>query len=175
MKTFQILQYKNRKGETVELGHPEEKLLPLETRLLGHEEPLEFQIERLNPNLFVGHAQVGAVQITKTMEIDAEKYLINFKVVATGHDDRFIGLSTALTEEVEPIPTGTLLHPQYQKQEFYVDSVQTHDRIVFGKEDAQKSWSQVKLASVGSQYFTQAIVDKSPIMPEAKASLEARG
>ena len=29
------------------------------------------------------------------------------------------------------------------------------------------------MASVGSQYFTQAVVDKSSIMPEAKAQVES--
>lgn len=175
MRTFQILKYKTRSGDTVELGHPEDNLLPLETRLLGHTEPLEFQIEKVNSNLFIGRAQVGNVHITKTMEVIPDKYVLEFKILATGIDEHFTGLTTALTEEVEAVNTLSLLHPQQQKQEFFIDTAESKDRVVFSKDDMQKSWSKVRVASVGSQFFTQAVLDKSTIMPDAKAHLNHAG
>ncbi len=175
IKTFRILKYKSRSGEVVELGHPEENMLPLETRLLGRSEGLQFQVEQVNPTLFVGRATIGNIHVTKTMEVIPDKYLLNFKVVAEGADDMFVGLTTAMTEEVEPVASGNLLQPQFAKQEFYIDYADTKDRIAFGKDDVQKSWSRVKVASVGSQFFTQAIVDKSSIMPDAKAQLNHQG
>ncbi len=58
--------------------------------------------------------------------------------------------------------------PQYQNQEFFVESSDNKDRVVFGKEDDKKNWIGVKIASLGSQYFTQAILDRSNIIPEAR-------
>jgi YidC/Oxa1 family membrane protein insertase len=175
VRTFQILQYKNRKGETVELGHPEENLLPLETRLLDSKEALDFQIAQSAPNVFVGKAQVGGVTITKTMEINPGKYTIEYKVAAVGTDEKFRGLTTALTEEIEPVPSGRLLHPQFEKQEFYIDTGDSKDRVMIAKDDVEKSWSKVKLASVGSQYFTQAVLDKSSVMPDAHGRVNHAG
>jgi YidC/Oxa1 family membrane protein insertase len=175
IKTFRILNYKDRKGDIVELGHPEEKLLSMETGLIGRPESLDFQMEQLNPNLFVGRAQLGDVHVTKTMEVIPEKYLLNFKLEVKGSDPRFIGITTALTEDVEAKPSGEHFLPQYQKQEFYVDYGDTKERVVFAKDDVQKSWSRVRLASVGSQYFTQVVLDKSSIMPDGRAQLNHAG
>ncbi|NJL23941.1 MAG: membrane protein insertase YidC [Calothrix sp. SM1_5_4] len=110
------------------------------------------------------------------MEIVPEKYLINVRVATSGRDDRFVGLTTVLTEEVEEYPSGNFLMPQFEKQEFYVQTTETTERVTITKEDLQqKSWNKVQLASVGSQYFTQALLDKSPVMPEAKADVSHKG
>jgi len=172
VKGFQILRYKTHAGQIVEIGHPEEKFAPLETRLLGRPEPIDFKIETINPNLFVGRAQIGSLQITKTMEVHPEKYLIDYKVVASGSDDRFVGLTTVLTDEVEPIVSHNFLMPQFQKQEFYIRSSETNDRVVFENKNIDKNWGGVRVASLGSQYFTQAILDNSAILPEAKGHLD---
>lgn len=170
LKSIKILKYKDRKGETVEVGKGSKNFLPLETRLKGHQEALNFEIKQVNPNLFVGHARAGGMTITKTMEIDPDKYLIKFKVTASGSDEHFVGLATALSEEVEP-KAGGMMRSYYDVQEFFVETTKTHDRVTFGKSDETKTWDGVKLASIGSQYFTQALMDNSPVIPEAKAQL----
>src|SRR5262249_37568373 len=127
---------------------------------------------KLNDTTYVGRAQVGGVQVTKTMQIDPEKYLFNYKINATGSDAKFTGLTTTLIEDVEPESQLSALNPRHQMQEFYVDGDQGHDRVHFAKDDVKKNWSKVRLASVGSQYFTQTILDKSDILPEASARLK---
>lgn len=64
--------------------------------------------------------------------------------------------------------------PQFAHQEFFIEG-ESRERTAFKAEDLQKKWSKVKVASVGSQYFTQAIVDKSPVMPEVEAHLNHKG
>ena len=171
VKGFKILHYKDREGQTVVLGQIGDQAQALETRLLGHPEPLDFKVEKINPNLFVGHAHSGGMQITKTMDIDPDKYMLTFKVVASGTDEKFLGLTTSLVEELEPAAKKTFLMPQFQKQEFFIETTDSKDRVVFAKEDQQKSWLGVKIASLGSQYFTQAILDRSNIIPEARGLL----
>ena len=170
LKDVLVRQYKDRAGHPISLGHPDQTSLPLETRLTGHAEPLDFEIRKLNDNLFVGRAKNGAMEITKTVEVVPETYLFKAKISTKGAEDGFIGLTTVLAEEVEPVASGSFLLPQFEKQEFYVETPDSHERDAFKKdEDVQKSWSQVKMASVGSQYFTQAVLDKSAIIPEGKA------
>jgi len=170
IKAVQVLKYKTRSGQTVELGHGD-GLLAFETRIIGHHEPLDFHIEQSSPNVFVGYAQVGRARIAKTVKIDPEKYVLDYQVVAEGADENFPGLTTALTEDIEPESALSVLNPRRQKQEFFINTAEKKDRTLFGKDDVQKTFSNVRVASVGSQYFTQAIVDHSAIMPEAKADL----
>lgn len=171
LKNLAILKYKDRKGEQVKLAHAADNILPLETRLLGRPEALDFNIEKVNDNLFVGRAKVGGLTVTKTLEIDPAKYLFQFKVAASGSDPRFVGLTTALTEEVSAPGGGSFFMPQVEFQEWFVETAESNSRLHLGTADENHSWSKVKLASIGSQYFTQALIDKSPVMPEAKAQV----
>ncbi len=175
LKNFLVRKYKDRAGEFIKLGYPSGNTLPLETELMGRQAPLDFDVRKVNENLFVGRAKVGAMEITKTMEISPDNYVIKFKISTSGRDDRFIGLTTVLSEEVAEHTGGNFLMPQFEKQEFYIDTADSHDRLVFKKEDLEKSWSKVRVASVGSQYFTQSVLDKSPIMPDVKAKLNHAG
>lgn len=172
LKSIKLNKYKDRKGDVVDFGQPDTQTLSLETRLLGRQEPLHFSIEKINDTHFVGRASVGTLQIAKTMEIDPDKYLIQYKINVTGEDERFIGLTTSLTEEVHPFGESSFLMPLFEKQEFYLNTAETDERLIIDKEDKQASWSKVKLATLGSQYFTQAIMDRSAIMPEAKGSVD---
>lgn len=172
LRNVVLKHYVDRKGEPVELGHPEPNALALETRLLGHAEVLDFKMERINPNMFVGRAKIGAMELTKSLEIDPDNYSLRYRISTKGNDDRFVGVTTFLTEEVMPQASGNFLMPQFAKQEFFVESGETRERVVFGKENLQKSWSKSRVAAVGSQYFTQAILDRSDIIPEAKAKLD---
>jgi YidC/Oxa1 family membrane protein insertase len=175
LKNFMVRKYKDRTGQTIDLGHPGTGTLALETRLMGSVEALDFKIEKVSDNIYVGRARLEDLEITKTMEVMPGTYVLKFKVATRGFADRFIGLSTMLGEEVEEVPSGSFLIPQFAHQEFFVDAADGRERVYFAKEDIQKNWNKVKVAAVGSQYFTQAIVDSSPVMPEAKASLNHVG
>ncbi len=172
LKNIKLNKYKDRKGDVVDFGQPDTQTLSLETRLLGRPEALNFNIEKINDTHFVGRASVGSLQIAKTMEVDPDKYLIQYKVNVTGDDDRFVGLTTSLTEEVHPFGESSFIMPLFEKQEFYLHTAETDERLIIDEEDNQSSWSKVKLATLGSQYFTQAILDRSAIMPEAKGSVD---
>ncbi len=169
LKNFLVRKYKDRAGETIGLGHPIEGHLALETRLIGASRPLDFKIEKLSDHVFVGRARIDGLEITKTLEIIPGSYVLKYKIGTRGEADRFIGLSTIIGEEVHEIESGNILLPQFARQEFYVDTSETHERVHIDKNDLSKAWKNVKVAAVGSQYFTQAVVDNSPIMPEAKA------
>lgn len=168
VKGFRILKYTTHEDKVIEIGHPEEKMLPLETRLMGRLEQLDFKIETVNPNMFIGRAQVGDLRVIKTMEIHPEKYLIDVKVTASGNDNRFVGLTTTLVDEVAQDTKSHFLMPQFQKQEFYIRTGDKDERTVFGDKNLDSVWTGVRIAGLGSQYFTQAIIDESGVIPEAK-------
>lgn len=175
LKNYHVKKYKDRAGQPVHLGHSGASTLPLETRLLGHQEPLDFEIQKINDNMYVGRARVGALEVTKQVEINTEKYTFLTKVSTSGTDDSFIGLTTVLSEDVDPPPKSSFFLPQFAHQEFYVNYEDTNERYVFPEKDEQKSWNKVRLASVGAQYFTQALLDKSNILAEAKGTVAHDG
>lgn len=175
LKNLMIRKYKDRAGQTIELGLPGTNISALETRLMGSTEALDFKVEKVSDTMYVGRARLGELEITKTMEVVPETYVLKFKIATKGSAERFIGLSTVLGEKVHEVTGGSFLMPQFAFQEFYIEAADENERVYFAEEDVQKSWNKVKVAAVGSQYFTQAIVDNSPVMPEAKGQLRYMG
>lgn len=166
LKNFSLKEFKDRKNQQIQYG----PINLLETRLNGNPNPIWFNIEKVNEHQFVGTARIGQMRITKTMELDPKSYAIKYKVGVTHPDDRFIGLSTLMPESIHEIQERSLFnHAEYE--EFYV-SADSHERTIFTKEDFDKTWANARTAAIGSVYFTQALVDKSQVMPEAKASLK---
>jgi len=173
LANLQLLKYHDRQNQIVQFGVQEGKTLPYETRLLGRKEALHFAIERVNDQTFVGHAQVGSLRVTKFMEVDPVRYTIQYRVAVSGQDDRFVGLSTALVDTLDPVQSSSFLMPHFEQQQFFVNGVENKERVTLGHENLQKSWPRVHVASLGSQYFAQAIVDQSAIIPEGKGDLNA--
>lgn len=173
IKNLKLLQYTNRKGETVEFSQSKPPL-SFETRLKGASEPLDFAIEKVSDNVWVGQAKVGGLTVKKTIEINPAKYSFDVKIATQGQDSKFIGLSTYLSDEVEPQKGGSFLNrSQYDRQEAFVDTVSSHNNhIYFTADVVDKSWTEGRVISLGSPYFTQAIVDRSPVMPEVKMLIQ---
>jgi YidC/Oxa1 family membrane protein insertase len=174
-KRLKLLKYTNRKGNAVEFSELKPPL-SFETRFLGATEPIDFEIVKVNENLFVGHAKVGLLDVTKTVEVDSEKYAFDVKVVVTGQDPKFVGLATFLADEIEAHkPAGFLSGGggQYDQQEAYIDTDSTHNKhIKFGTDLIDQAWANGRVISIGSPYFTSAFVDHSPVQPEFKLHVD---
>lgn len=89
LKNVVLRKYKDRAGESIELGHPHEDSLAMETRLTGVNEHLDFDVRKVNDNMFVGRARFGAMEITKTLEIVPNSYVMNYKIATKGEEPRF--------------------------------------------------------------------------------------
>lgn len=172
VKNVLIRKFKDRKGNTVELGQSLDGEASLVTALRGQPAALDFVIEQSSPGIYVGRARMGGMEIVKTMEIAPDKYLIRTKLSSSGNETRFVGVSTQLRETVKEIEGGHFFTPNTTYQEFFVETSETDSRHVFAKEDFKEEFSKVHVASIGSAFFTQAVVDRSNIMPKAKLNLD---
>lgn len=169
LKNYELKNFKDREGKVVSFG-PEGLL---ETRLLGRPEPLVFKIDRVNEAQLVGRARIGSMEIVKTIEINTGSYSLRYKVSVNNPDDRFIGLTTVLPDEATSPPKGGLSFLSHADiEEMFILNKDSEERVHFGSDDVEKSWTNVQVASIGSQYFTQAVVDKSDVMPEVKGTLK---
>ena len=71
-----------------------------------------------------------------------------------------------------PKQEGGFLLPSFDHQEFFVMSNGKEERWVIDptEPDSTKSWPKTNVLSLGSQYFVSAIVDRSGVIPDFKAS-----
>ena len=163
--SFTINDHYDRSGEPYSFQSSDDFRI-LETRLLGRASSLNFEVQKIGPGAFVGTASVGQMQIKKAIEIDPTTYLIKTKVEVQNADASFIGTETALELKLEDIQTSSFL-PTFERQEFFSDGSEGEERVLIDtSESLKESVSNIKVASVGTQYFAQSVVAKSKIAPE---------
>lgn len=168
LKDVTLKNYTDRDGDLIRFPEVSDRL-PFETHLTGHPEPLDFSIDRVGENHFVGTAEYGNLRITKILEIDPKKYILNTKVNVTGSGTAFLGLTSYLTIPIEPQPESSFLLPQFAKQEFFVVSAGSEERVhITAEEPVEVNFPKVAVAAVGDQYFSQSMVDRSDIIPDVK-------
>lgn len=171
VRDLQLKQYKNREGEPVHFG-PLSGFLPFETNLLNRRTPLFFNVEKVEDSLYIGRAKSAGLQIIKTMRIDAARYSIETTVEVRGDEDEFQGITTYLADQIHRNQSSNFLLPQFDHQEFFATSAGSHERwMIIQDEDMTHSLAKVNVAALGSQYFSQAIVDRSSILPELKVAV----
>lgn len=139
---------------------------PFETRLIGQENKLNFLLERVNNETFLGRAQWGQLTITKLIEVNSEDYTIKTKVGVEGKGTPFLGLRTLLVDRLIGARAGSFLLPQFEKQEFFAVSAESESREVIENARVENSHKGVSVAAIGDQYFAQAIVDRSQVIPD---------
>ena len=173
VSNLKLLQYKNRKGDAVEFSRPQPPL-SFETRLIGSRDSLDFAVEKISDRVWVGHAQVGALNITKTIEVDPAKYAFDVKINVQGQDPAFIGLMTSLSDVVEAQSGGNFLtRSQFDRPEAFIDTTTSHNNhLYFSSDPVDQGWSNGHVVSLGSSFFTQAIVDHSPVLPDVKLHVD---
>lgn len=172
IRDLQLKKYTDREGKPVHLGTMD-GFLPFETNLLNRRAPLFFNVEKAEENMYIGRASVSGLQILKTMRIDPARYIVETTVEVRGSQDDFQGVTTYLADQIQKHSGGSFLLPQFDHQEFYATAGGSHERWqIQSEEDMNHSLSKANLVALGSQYFAQAIVDKSQILPELKVGTE---
>lgn len=163
-----LKKYTDRSNEPITYGRVDGRL-PFETRLTGREQSLDFQIEKVGETRFVGVATFGDLKITKSLEVNTEKYILSTKVNVQGDASAFLGLTTSMSISMEEQPESSFFLPQFAKQEFLVLSGGSEERVhITQEEPIEENFAKVALASVGDQYFSQAVVDRSDVIPDIK-------
>lgn len=147
---------------------------PFETRLVGHQDELDFNIEKLNQTTFLGRAEWGNLTITKLIEVFPSDYVLKTKVSVEGKGTPFLGLMTFLVDEVGDQASGSFLLPQFERQEFFVIYNGKENRDIIELKQFENAHKGVSLAAVGDQYFAQAVVDKSQIIPDLITRIDDR-
>lgn len=171
LRNIRLNKYTDRQGAVIRVGSPDADRSSFATSFLGQRSPISFELTKIDDRIFVGRAQWGELEIIKKVEVVAARYEINTQIEIKGTHPNFIGFSTAIVDQVVPVQGGSFFTPQYERQEFYVAADDTTERVHVADEDESRSFSKLVLTSFGSQYFTQAFVNKSEVLPELKVEV----
>ncbi|MCB9027172.1 MAG: membrane protein insertase YidC [Bdellovibrionaceae bacterium] len=172
LRNIELKDYSGRDGKNMIIGSTQEGI-PFATNIVGKQSPLYFEIKKVSDNEFVGRATQGKASIEKRILINSQEHVIETKLMVTGLSDEmsFSGLTTFLGEKLTKKDSGIPFLPSFERQEVFVLHDETSDRMLFHEKDDSKVFQKVKLVAVSTQYFAQAILDNSDIMPEVKAEL----
>jgi len=113
------------------------------------------------------------MKVVKTLHMDPEHYTIDTTVDVTNLVPGFTGLVTNFTEKLEP-QSGGMFRSRYEHQEFFVNHEGTTSRTtVDPAKSSSETYSNVLVASFGSQYFATALLDQSQVSPKFEQAVLA--
>lgn len=175
IKNVVLKKYKDRLGQQIVMAND----LPegaFETHLIGVAEPLQFQLTREGSS-FKGTALYGNLKIEKTMTVDSNHYLFDVKTTVTGLQPNVSGIALQVSDIV-PNVSGSFLSPSTEVHSVYIAHGTTNVRETLKHDGEGKigdTLANVSVVSLGSLYFTQAMVDTSEIRPEYSAKYVKNG
>lgn len=171
LKNIELKKYLDRDHENKQIGFSE-KAASLQTSLLGRRRPLNFELSKADINTITGTAIVDGMRVIKTYNIDPKTYSLDTTIKVLNASDSFDGIETSISAKVEePKSTGFLPGSNFDQSQVYVMYNATDDReyIPFD-ESISERFDKITLVGVGEQYFAQAIVDRSDVLPDLKVS-----
>lgn len=176
LRGIDIRPYTTRDGKPIVMGAVKEKY-PFATGLAGSNQVIDFAVEKTSANTFVGRASVGGASITKTISVEPSRYALNVSVNVTGTSPEVKGLTTYLSDTLTDAEQSFLM-PVFEVQDFTLVHEGSRTQHVIHKQDGLsltgvEGVKNVSLFSLGSHYFSMALVDRSPVRPEFSAQIPA--
>ncbi len=167
---FQLNDYKNHEGQQIQFAQNDS----LYTLQHGGK-PVQFQVTVSEDKLvYTGIASIEGKEITRVLKYDKDlKSFVSTILIPEGLSQlEFV----IVQNQVVPKSTNFLM-PSFDHQDFvYVSSGKTQSERITGIKDTEifnKETDNVSMASVGSQYFVAAFVNKSDILPKVVKKVAA--
>lgn len=174
IEAISLKDYTDRQGKLVQLASNKNSRA-FETQLKKADEYLYFSVQRIKPHIFRGKAKFKKLEIIKTLTIDSKNFLVESHVVVKNIGPQFEGLSTYLSEkEDKTIEEPSMFSPTLSHQELFVSYENDFERFSFA--DVKEGSGQLKNVhgvSLGAQYFTLALVNRSNTLPSINYFFDA--
>lgn len=139
----------------------------------SNNQTIQFDLKEEKPGAYVGVAKVGNTTVTRELFYNTEKKAFFSKILFNNVDDEILkGVSLNIPEKIASTSGGSFLFPNHHVQEFFINHDGKTENINFStaKENIHSSFKTAKLASISSQYFTAAVLDKSELFPDVDLS-----
>lgn len=136
---------------------------------LSDNQRIIFDLQKISDVEYVGKAVVNGLPITRTLKFDKEKFYFSS---STEFQTGLSSLAYVIVDKKHKTSGGNFLMPSFEKQDFlYSAQEKIHTENITAIQDDEgldKSAENITLASINSQYFSQALIDKSQIAPAIK-------
>lgn len=176
LRDLTLKKYKDNVGEYIKIGEVDNNRSVLETNVIGYPHALNFAIKKISDTHYMGVAKYGEVEVTKALTLDASRYRIETHVTVNSTGNAVLaGIETFLTERLMPHVAASFLGAPSPYQEIFALNVDGHERLLLNPEAPQDlAMQKVKVVAVGTQYFTQALVDQSDVLPQLKTDVSQK-
>lgn len=153
-----------------------EKGTLFETRLVGTEGPVRFDLSQKSDHEFEGVAQTSFGLVRKSIKIDPGTAKIETLVTVENAPSNFPGVALSISKQKQASTGGNFLMPTLDHQEVILKNKGSVERTyVVDGEETKISHETTSLAAIGSQYFVTGLVDKSEILPSVEAQVPVKG
>lgn len=177
LKEFAVKNFKDVQGNPIRLG-----FAPLaglfETRWTATSVPLEYEVREIGKGHFEGIAKENGTTFKRELIYNPGNKSFSSTLVITGATaDVSKGISILVPETIRSSESSSIFFPSYDHQDFFVSHSGTNETVNFNhsKENIRQEFKTVSLISVGDQYFTLAVMDRSEIAPEVLISSDVTG
>jgi YidC/Oxa1 family membrane protein insertase len=173
LKEVVIKSYTGRDGNPVVIGKTQSEYL-YSTKLNGFSGVPHFELTKTSDTELRGRFEKDGLIVEKFFILNPTNYSIRSKILVSNLNSQFVGLSNHLVELKQEASSSSIFQPSMEHQEFYVihEGKKENLSLSQAKEPLDKEFKNVSVASIGSQYFAGAILDKSKIMPAIHITLD---
>lgn len=165
---YQVKEYKDRAGGFITY----QPALPM-FAVLYKNLPIVFNIQKISDFEYSGDAVVEGKKVSRKLTYSLEKQSFNSELTFEPGLD---SLTVSIDHEKLVPKNNSMLFPSFEHQDFvYVQEGKTHAESISGLKEGEGlllSADRVSLASIGTQYFTAAAINKSDIIPSITKKVE---
>jgi YidC/Oxa1 family membrane protein insertase len=125
-----------------------------------------FELTKVTDTQYIGTANVEGSNVKRTLTFNKDSMSFD---VQTEFDNAPKSLSVIISDIKHKLNTGNFLMPSFEQQTFlYKNNEKVASEFISGLKEGENlnvTASLVSLASMGTQYFTQGLIDKSDVLP----------
>ena len=171
-KEVSLKAYTDRKNEPIHIKELGVNKYNFSTFYKGN--PVLFNIKKVDEDVYIGTGTLSEKsQIEKTIEIDRETFSAQVSIKVKGEVPKepletFVGNKAVNTK-------SSMFMPAYEGTEFFVINEGSEERERVDNEKSMTGeYAKSTLASIGSQYFTLALLDSSGVIPSTKVNFDPK-
>ena len=161
LKNLVLKKYKDRSQKPVAFV-ANDKIFSL----YANNQKVNFALSKVSETEYRGEAVVDGKKITRTLVFNKEKTSFESTI---DFDGGLQNLTLSLDEKKASSSSASFFMPTFERQDFLYREgdkiIAEHISGLKDDENFEKRASAVTLASIGTQYFTAAIIDKSDLLP----------
>lgn len=178
LRNINIKPYQTRKNEPIVLAKLTSDY-PFSTSLLGSTAPIDFTVEKVGDDTFVGRAESNGSVIEKTMKVNPSNFSIDVDVKVSRTGPVFTGLTTTIADTLlvqpdsKPMPIIGSETP-VDHQVWFINHEGSNKRETVTKEhELNVNIANVSVAALSEHYFAVAVVDRSALIPKFDSRMAA--